>query len=69
MQKGNVRQFFGFYGIVGSDGSDAACLSATFNLCKLNVTDHDDGRREFANSSLALRLGQLKKKMATIKTS
>ena len=41
------------------------CLSGTFELCKLNITD--DGRREFQIPSLALRLGHLLKKMATIK--
>ena len=42
-----------------------ACLSGTFTLCKLNITD--DGRREFDIPSLALRLGHLLKKMATVK--
>ena len=42
-----------------------ACLSGTFALCKLYTTV--DGRREFKIPSLALRLGHLLKKMATIK--
>ena len=42
-----------------------ACLSGTFALCKLNITG--DGRREFEIPSLALRLGHLLKRMATIK--
>lgn len=41
------------------------CLSGTFELCKLNITD--DGRREFQIPSLALRLGHLLKKITTIK--
>ena len=41
------------------------CLSGTFELCKLNITG--DGRREFQIPSLALRLGHLLKKIATIK--
>lgn len=41
------------------------CLSGTFDLCKSKITD--DGRREFQIPSLALRLGHLLKKMATIK--
>ena len=41
------------------------CLSGTFEICKLIITE--DGRREFNIPSLALRLGHLLKKMATIK--
>ncbi|GFO22873.1 RNA-directed DNA polymerase from mobile element jockey-like [Plakobranchus ocellatus] len=41
------------------------CLSGTFALCKLNITD--DGRRKFEIPNIALRPCHLLKKLTTIK--